>query len=152
MTDRVDIEDLARLRIALTRIARMLERGTDLGDITRSQLWVLATIVSRGPLGLGELAEIEHVGPTVLSRIIGKLVDRGLVRRMPSPDDGRAARVEATRAGVRLHERRRLERTILLGELIDQLSDSEISEILGALPSLEALAASRPAAASRANS
>lgn len=140
----IDIEKASRLRISLTRVARTLDREVESGNLTRTQLWVLGTVSRLGPLGLGELAAIEHLNPTMLSRIVGKLVDAGLLHRVPDPQDGRAARVEATAAGAELHERRRLERTRLLMTLLDQISAQDAGALIAALPALEALAEARP--------
>jgi len=149
--ERFDTEEVARLRIALTRIARTMDREVEGGGLTRTQLWVLGTVTRLGPLGLGELAELEHLNPTMLSRIIGKLGDAGLVRRVADPDDRRAAKVEATKAGRALHQRRRAERTRLLAELLAQVPQSDADALLGVLPSLEALSVVRPVKSDRVN-
>lgn len=138
-------EDVARLRVALTRIARSLDRDLETGGLTRTQLWVLGTIAARGPLGLSEVAEIERLNPTMLSRIVGKLVDAGLVSRLADPDDGRAARVEATRSGIKLNERRRRERSALFAQRLALLQPTDAQILLDALPALEALVHASPA-------
>lgn len=144
VTEDLEHEDVARLRIAVTKVARTLDREVEGGGLTRTQVWVLGTIARLGPLGLGQLAEIEHLNPTMLSRIIGKLSDAGWVRRVPDPEDRRAARVEVTDAGRDLHRRRRAERTELFAQLLGQLPEGEAQRLLDVLPSLEALAAVRP--------
>jgi DNA-binding MarR family transcriptional regulator len=135
----VDGEDAARLRGALTRIARRLDRQAETGGLTRTQLWVLGSVTAHGPIGLAELAELEGLHPTMLSRVVGKLAEAGLLRRVPDPDDRRAARVEATRAGTRLHERRRRERTALLAAELAQLPQEQADALVAALPALELL-------------
>ncbi len=144
MPQRFESEEVARLRIALTKIARTMDREVEGGGLTRTQLWVLGTVARLGPLGLGELAELEHLNPTMLSRIVGKLTDAGLVRRVADPEDRRAARVEATQDGRDLHLRRRAERSRLLAALLAQLPSSDATALLDVLPSLEALAVVRP--------
>lgn len=154
-TDRFDAEDVARLRVALARIARRLDRQTrgdrslggrgpgdqDQSDaLTRTQTSVLATVAMRGPLRISELADIEGVNPTMLSRIVGKLEDSGLLRRRTDPDDGRAALVETTTPGRDLHQRLRAERTRLLAERLAAMPDDASAVLLTALPALEALA------------
>lgn len=135
-----DDEHVARLRIALARIARVLDRQTRGDALTRTQASVLATVVRLGPLRLTELADIEGVNPTMLSRIVGKLEDDGVLGRHPDPSDGRAARVEATTSGTELHVRLRDERTRLLAERLAAMSEGHAAELLAALPALEALA------------
>jgi len=51
------------------------------GGTFPSQYEVLVTIVGRGPLRHAELAVLEGINPTMLSRIVGKLESAGLVAR-----------------------------------------------------------------------
>ena len=128
MTDGFDAEDVARFRIALARISRFLDRQSRGDRLTRTQTSVLASVVRLGPIRLSELADIEGVNPTMLSRIVAKLEDAGLLRRRPDPADGRAVLVEATEVGRTEQRRLRAERTELL------------TARLAALPALESLA------------
>lgn len=133
-------ETVERLRMALGITSRYL-RSTDAGaGLTPTELSILATITRRGSLRLTELAEIERVNPTMLSRIAGHLVEAGLISRKADADDRRAARVEATAAGIALHERIRAERTASLAAHLDELTDDDMHALLVALPALEALA------------
>jgi DNA-binding MarR family transcriptional regulator len=76
----------------------------------------------------------------MLSRVITKLADDGLVERESDVTDRRAAWVAATPKGRRLAERMRRERTDALGTALHDLSDAD-REMLGrALPALEQLA------------
>ncbi|WP_214407501.1 MarR family winged helix-turn-helix transcriptional regulator [Pseudonocardia lacus] len=140
MTDTFDADDLARLRIALARIARALDRQTRGEELTRTQASALATIARLGPVRISEVAEIEGVNPTMLSRIVAKLEDAGLLRRTQDPDDGRAARVEATAAGAAEAARLRTERTELLARHLAAMPPDEAGRLLLALPALESLA------------
>ena len=128
------------LRIAVTRIARMLNRESGEDGLTRTQLSVLGTVVRDGPLGLGELAEFEGINPTMLSRIVAKLDGAGLIQRVCDPCDRRAARVQATASGVRTHLRARERRTGLLEAHLSAIPPDAAARLLAALPALEALA------------
>ena len=140
MSERFDDDDVARLRIALARIARALDRQTRGASLTRTQSSVLGTVARLGPLRISELADIEGVNPTMLSRIVGKLEVTGLLHRSPDPDDKRAALVEATERGTELHLRLRAERTRLLAERLASLTSDDATQLLTALAPLEALA------------
>jgi DNA-binding MarR family transcriptional regulator len=135
-----DDEELARLRVALARITRALDRRTRGDLLTRTQFSALATIARRGPVRVSEVAELEGVNPTMLSRILGKLEDAGLVRRSPDPADGRVSLVEVTDDGAQLHRRLRAERTKLLAAQLAALPDDRSAALLAALGSLESLA------------
>lgn len=133
-------DDLGRLRTALGRISRLVDRQVDGGGLTRTQLSVLGVTARTGPIGIGELADVEGLNPTMLSRVVGKLETMGLLRRSPDAADARAVRVAVTPAGRRMHERLRRERSTLFGRRIADLPDADAAVLLGALPSLEALA------------
>ncbi len=137
----LDAEDVARLRVALARIARALDRQSRGHALTRTQASVLGTAARLGPIRISELAEIEGINPTMLSRIVAKLEDEGLLQRHADPDDRRAALVEPTAEGRALQERLRDERTRLLAEHLAALPQEHAAELLAALPSIEALAA-----------
>ena len=133
-------EDVARLRIALARITRVLDRQSRGHTITGTQASVLATAARLGPVRITELAEIEGINPTMMSRIVGKLEDAGLLHRRPDPDDRRAALVEPTAPGRELQRHVREERTRLLAEHLAALPTGHADGLLDALPHLEALA------------
>lgn len=133
-------EDIARLRIALARIARALDRQSRGQTLTGTQASVLATAARLGPVRITELADVEGINPTMLSRIVGKLEDAGLLHRRADPEDRRAALVEPTEAGREVQRRAREERTRLLAERLAALPDDHAAGLLAALPHLEALA------------
>src|SRR3954471_1894096 len=66
---------------------------------------LLRRISLDGPLPMGELARLTHMDAGATARQVGQLERDGLVRRYPSPDDGRVSLVVTTAAGVRVHQR-----------------------------------------------
>ncbi|MGI8666892.1 MAG: MarR family winged helix-turn-helix transcriptional regulator [Jatrophihabitans sp.] len=140
MPSRFADEDVTRLRIALARISRMIDRHSTDTSLTRTQLSVLGTVVRLKSVGVSELADIEGLNPTMLSRVVGKLEVRGLVTRAPAADDRRAVLVEVTPAGRALQLRMRKQRSQLIVERLSALPDGQADELLAALPALEALA------------
>ena len=135
-----DSESVSRLRRVITRLSRMLNESASAEGLSPSQASVLAVVGARGPIGLAELAEIEGLNPTMLSRIVGKLDARGLLRRSPHPNDQRAALVEATDAGRATSERIRETRSKTVTKILDGLPPDTTATLLRALPALEALA------------
>jgi DNA-binding MarR family transcriptional regulator len=136
----MDVELVARLRAVLGKLARELNDASTGEGLTPSQYSVLALIRVRGPLGLAELAELEGLNPTMVSRIIRVLDDAGLIRRLPDPSDLRAARVEATPDGEQVHELIRDARTRVLTNCLERLPEDTAQTLLTAVPALEELA------------
>jgi DNA-binding MarR family transcriptional regulator len=136
----MDTELVARLRAVIPRLARVLNDTSTGADLTPTQYSVLALVHVRGPLGLTELTELEGLNPTMLSRIVKNLDERGLIRRMQDPGDLRAARVEVTAEGAAVHERVRAQRTQVLSDCLRGLPADTTAMLLKAVPDLEALA------------
>jgi DNA-binding MarR family transcriptional regulator len=136
----MDAELVVRLRGVIPRLARQFNETSTGADLTPTQYSVLALVRVRGPLGLAELTELEGLNPTMLSRIVKVLDERGLIRRLPDPSDMRAARVEVTPEGARLHEQVREQRTQVLSEWLERLPAEIAEQLLAAVPAMEALA------------
>jgi DNA-binding MarR family transcriptional regulator len=136
----MDTELVVRLRAVIPRLARVLNDTSTGEGLTPTQYSVLGLVRVRGPLGLAELTELEGVNPTMLSRIVKALDERGLIRRMPDPDDMRAARVAVTPEGERVHDRVRNQRTRVLSDCLHGLPPDTAATLIAAVPDLEALA------------
>ena len=135
----MDEESVIRLRNAVLRLARRLRTSGDPEGLTATQSSVLSTLVREEPVRAGDLAEAEALNPTLLSRILGHLEERGLVAREPDPEDRRATLARATTAGRRLVERLRARRAALLLEWLEDISPERRASLLAALPALEEL-------------
>jgi DNA-binding MarR family transcriptional regulator len=70
----------------------------------RYEALVLLTFSSRGSLPLGKMGERLQVHPTSVTSIVQRLVQDGLVVRLPHPDDGRGVLAEITPRGRALVE------------------------------------------------
>jgi DNA-binding MarR family transcriptional regulator len=100
---------------------------------------VLLTVVRHGPLRLADLAAIESINPTMLSRITGRLIERDLIRRTPDAVDRRSALVQATPEGRRMRKRILTKRTAALQECLQELGPQDRAVLTAALPALERL-------------
>lgn len=136
----MDAEVVSRLRGVIGRLARRLNETSTGEGLTPTQYSVLSLVRARGPLGLAELTELEGLNPTMLSRIVKVLDERGLIRRLPDPNDMRAARVEVTPEGEQVQERVREQRTLVLTECLERLPPPTAELLLAAVPAMEALA------------
>ena len=138
----LDIDTASRLRVAIARLSRRLRTtaaGSDAG-LTPTRISVLLTIVREGPIRVSVLADLESLNPTMLSRIIKVLDERGLIRRMQDPGDLRAARVVVTPEGAQVHDRVRAERTRVLSDCLHGLPPDTAATLLAVVPDLETLA------------
>ena len=98
--ERTRAEELAKtLRDALIRLNRRIRQARPIGDLTTSQLSVLTSLQLAGALTPRELAEVERVRPPTMTKIVGKLEERGLVARTPHPTDRRQVILAPTEAG-----------------------------------------------------
>jgi DNA-binding MarR family transcriptional regulator len=129
----------ARLRGAVARIDRSLAREGS-GGLTRTQLSVLVGLVRVGEQRIGDLAEREGVNPTMLSRVVARLYDEGLIQRVPDARDGRAVLVAVTPAGEELYARLQEERARAVTGYLDGLAPEDVQRLEDALPVLEGLA------------
>jgi len=142
--DEVNEEVVARLRLSVLRLARELRTRSAEEGLTPTQSGVLAALARRGPMRAGELAAVEALNPTMLSRVLVNLEDAGLVARRADPHDRRCAWAEATPAGRRLIRRLRARHRALLAARLGELDAADLAAVLAALPALEALAGGGP--------
>jgi DNA-binding MarR family transcriptional regulator len=138
-TSDLDAETPARLRAVVGKLSRRLNSLARGSGLTPSQLSALGVIARNGPIRLSELAEIESMNPTMLSRVVSALDDAGFVRRRTDPEDRRAGLLEVTAAGRRTHDRLRAERGRALTTGLDSLNPHAAAAVEAALPALEAL-------------
>jgi len=135
--------DVTRLRVAIARVSRRLRRH-ELAGITPTQLAALATVEARGPLRLGDLAAVERIAPSTLTRMVAVLEDLGYVRRDADPRDARASTLSITPRGHDTLEQLRAEGTALLTQWLTLLDPEHRAALAIALPALEALAEPEP--------
>ncbi len=134
-TDDVDV-----LRAAIARLARQLNLGATQAGLTPSQASALGLIASRGPLGVAELAELDQVNPSMVSRIVGKLVAAGLIERNPGPEDARTALVHSTDRGRAMIREIKDRRSTELRQALESLSGDEQASLRASIPVLNRLA------------
>jgi DNA-binding MarR family transcriptional regulator len=136
----MDDDAAIRLRRVIVKLARQLNASSTGAGLTPSQASALGLIVARGPLGLGELAEIEGLNPTMLSRVIGKLQSMGLIDRVRDPDDLRSVTVVSSAAGRRVDKQIKARRAAAISQWLELLGSDQVAALTAALPALEELA------------
>ena len=137
----LDVVELAgHVRFLVARLHRQL-RQQDQSGLSPALGAALATISRDGPITLGQLAAAEQVAAPTVTRIVDKLVDRGLVTRHVDPDDRRVTRVRATTAGKRQLESIRTRRTAWLASRLTDLPSDDVRALADAVSVLEGLLA-----------
>lgn len=133
----------ARLRLAVTRLARKLRREAEPG-ITPSMLAALSSVDRQGPLTMSELCAVEQVQPPSMTRIVAALVDLGLVSRESDPSDGRVAWVTVTPQGRKLLDRSRGRKEAYLAKALRDLDAHELETLEEAAAIIEGLTGGQP--------
>ena len=136
----MEADEAVRLRRAINRLARRFNTSATDEGLTPTQASVLNLIAHRGPMPIGELLRLEHINPTMLSRVVGRLDEIGLIVRTPDPDDLRSASLVATEQGQRVHARILAQRAETVSSSAKRLSPEEYASLIAALPALEKLA------------
>lgn len=135
----VDLEMIARLRLAVARLNRQL-RAQSANDLTLSMQSALFTVATEGPLTLGALAAREQVAPSMVTKLIDRLERDGLVTRTPHATDRRVRHVAVTPLGVERTEQIRSRREAWLANQVSTLSAGEVARLEAAIDVLETLA------------
>jgi DNA-binding MarR family transcriptional regulator len=131
----------AELRLSVARIARRLRQAHAVGDVTLSEVSVLARLDRDGPTSPGVLAEQERVRPQAMATTLSALEQRRLVRRRPDAEDGRRAVLTVTAAGRKmLLDRRSASNQRLTSILGGEFTATERRKLLAVLPLLDRLA------------
>ena len=102
----MDGPNIPRVMDALRRIVRTLRvasRATEKQiGISGAQLYVLQELARQPASSVNDLAERTTTHQSSVSAVVSRLVERGLVVRRPSPEDGRRVTIELTTAGQEL--------------------------------------------------
>ena len=126
MAERTTAEELATmLRESIARLNRRVRQTRPVGDLTFSQLSALTSLQLAGALTPRELADVERVQPPTMTKIVGKLEDRGLVARTPHPTDRRQVILAATELGRQVYAQFERARNEWLAAHLAELSQDE---------------------------
>ena len=134
-----DVDKIAReLRSVLGQLSR---RTSAEGGLPLPQLYALGRLDSDGPMTTSGLAVATGVRPQSMARTVSALLDAGLVKRTPHPQDARAALLEITRTGrTALGGGRRGRKADPLAAAIGELSQTDQQALVRALKPLGRLA------------
>jgi DNA-binding MarR family transcriptional regulator len=129
-------EALPQRSSALSRL--FLTRSTVC--VSRTEVGVLRTL-NDGPRRITELAGEERVTQPAITLLVNRLEERGWVKRIPDPSDGRAVLVSLTPKGEETFAQLRAEYRALLHEEMAMLDDGEVETLAAAVEILDKLIA-----------
>ena len=137
-------EAVAELATGLTHLLQSLQRmrarlaRSGSTDNERAAHVLLFPLSLEGPLRQAELAEIVHADPSTVSRHVARLVEQGLVTRVPDERDGRASRLLVTERGAATVEAMRRERADHLREVTVHWAEDDLATLSRLLDRLAA--------------
>jgi DNA-binding MarR family transcriptional regulator len=130
------------LRLAHDRVARRLTSELDRQcDLTISDFDVLLhlRLHDEREVRMQDLSGVVLLSQPALSRLVARLVERNLIERSHSADDGRAVLIQLTAAGQELADRAiEVHTRSVEEELISRLSEREQDMLLNALNRISA--------------
>ena len=131
-------ESAARLRLAITRVARRLRQEAN-ADLSPSLTSALASIEGHGPVTPSELANWERVQRPTITRVLTRLTELGLIERAADPADGRSTLVSITPSGRGVLSELRTRRDAFLADRLSNLSPEDRAVLDRASEVLESL-------------
>lgn len=143
-TDRDEVVDavLSASRVLVAIAARSL---ADVGEeVTLTQYRSLVVLASRGPQGIGSLADALGVTQPTASRLVERLVKKGLVRRRTDRGDRRQVRVGLSESGRRLVDTVSARRRHQIAKLLRAVPVESERAVVAALRQLAAAAGEVP--------
>ena len=79
----------SELRLSMFRLFRRLRTEHPPDATSFAQMGVILRLHRKGPSTLSALASADGITPQSMARTVGELVEDGLLRRDPDPNDGR---------------------------------------------------------------
>ena len=136
-------EVAARLRVSFGLMTRRLRQVPAPTDLTLSEISALARLDRGGPATGTALAQQERIRPQSMGAILTSLEGRGFVERQPDPRDGRQVVASITRAGTRILNSRRDDKTQRIAQVLStDFTPEELALLARAVPLVERLAQS----------
>lgn len=116
--------------------------------ITRREWRLIALLAAHGGMSPSELSERAHLERARTSRHITELAARGLIRRVPDPEDRRRAEVDLTPRGRKLYDELFPQSIRFNGQVLAALTREDLEAFEQALAKLtaqaERIAAGKP--------
>jgi DNA-binding MarR family transcriptional regulator len=133
---------LSASRVLVAIAARSLADAGE--EVTLTQYRSLVVLASRGPQGVAALADAVAVTPPTASRLVDRLIKKGLVRRRTDRNDRRQVSIALTETGRALIDAVSKRRRKEIAELLSTISPQTQRSVVDALAQLAAVAGEVP--------
>src|SRR5580692_5699588 len=134
---RAQVELIRRFNRFYTRKIGVLEEGLLASPFTLTQARILFELGTRQTATAGELIDTLGLDPGYLSRILQNFVQKRLVARERSAEDGRRAQLSLTAKGRRAFGELDRKSRASTGEMMSPLSPAQRKRLLGAMKALQ---------------
>jgi DNA-binding MarR family transcriptional regulator len=132
----------AIMRAAEVMVSVVAESALSVDDVVSApQLRILVLTANRGPITVGTVANALGVHASNATRLVDRLVGRGLVDRRDAPQDRRTVILSLTPKGHDLVESVMAHRRAALARVLDHMSSTERAGLATALDAFAAAAA-----------
>lgn len=133
-------EDMTTVMDSLRAVVRALRISTravekEIG-ISGAQLFVLQQLEDAPARSVNELADRTSTHQSSVSTVVSRLVERGLVRRAPSPEDGRRMEISITERGRKLAEAAPLTAQVRILEALQRMPPDQLRSLAEGLETL----------------
>jgi DNA-binding MarR family transcriptional regulator len=129
-------EDDVLLALARMSMDASVRASEDVGGVSPVQLRALTALRQKGEVNLAQLAEDIGITVSTGSRLVGRLVGAGWVRRAPSASSRRELSLTLTDTGKRLLRRYDRRRVTLMRECLERVPAERRAAVLAALTEL----------------
>ncbi|WP_241254387.1 MarR family transcriptional regulator [Brevibacillus sp. SYP-B805] len=134
MEQEQDIIGLIEYEVAI--LVRRAVAAGNVGSLDRSAYLLLRQLEMQGPVGVKALADEFRLDISTVSRQTAALEAKGLVQRLPNPEDGRASLFQITDEGMRQLTETRTARKNRYSLLLKDWSDEDRRKLGGLLARL----------------
>lgn len=124
----------AELRATLGKLKRKLREHGSRSDLAPSQVSVVLRLEKDGPITVSGLARAEGMRPQSMSAVVASLLDAGLVKGSPDPNDARQTLMSLSRKCQKfLKEGRAAKQDWLATTIQEKLSVQDQEKLAAAL-------------------
>jgi len=128
------VENISRLGTTMFALRRQGEK-----PITRDPEFVILSALTTENLPISEIGRRLHRSKPGMSALIGRLLEEGKVRRIPSEEDRRVTRIAITEPGREALLKKRHELMERVKTVFSPLSDDDLDRIDSCLVELNAI-------------